>query len=141
MKVYFDTSALIKRYIHEPGSDNVDAIFNDTDEIYVSNITQLEAFSTFRRLKTEKAINEDEYIFLINEFKQDYQYFEKIIFDETVSSISRVIIDAYQLKTLDSIQLGSALCFKNSISLFAACDKKLLRAAREENIHIVDPTE
>lgn len=50
MNLFFDTSALIKRYIYEIGSHLVDNLFQQADSIYVSIITELETYSTLRRI-------------------------------------------------------------------------------------------
>jgi len=61
MKLFFDTSALIKKYIIEDGSKKVDELMNKAESIIVSVITEIEVYSTFKRLLIEKAINEIDY--------------------------------------------------------------------------------
>lgn len=57
MKAYFiDTSALLKRYLKEAGSDVVDAVFEEYAVRYVSGIGLLESFSNLQRLEIEAAI-------------------------------------------------------------------------------------
>lgn len=56
MKLYFDTSALVKKYICETGSENADKLFLSASEIYISIIGHVEAVSSFRRLLLEKEI-------------------------------------------------------------------------------------
>jgi len=51
------------------------------------------------------------------------------------------LIEKYQLKTLDSIQLASCLYRKADISEFVVSDVKLKTAAEGENIEVIDPTE
>ena len=50
MTCYFDTSALIKNYIEEIGSNAIKALLDDADEVYVSEIYIIECISTIRRL-------------------------------------------------------------------------------------------
>ena len=59
MICYFDTSALIKNYIEEIGSDTVKTVLDDADEIYVSEICIIECISTIRRMRKEKLITEN----------------------------------------------------------------------------------
>ena len=54
MTCYFDTSALIKNYIEEIGSNAIKALLDDADEVYVSEIYIIECISTIRRLWKEK---------------------------------------------------------------------------------------
>lgn len=47
---FFDTSALVKRYHHESGSGQVDAIFNDRDnDLIISELAIVELASALRR--------------------------------------------------------------------------------------------
>jgi len=51
------------------------------------------------------------------------------------------LIEEYQLKTLDSIQLASCLARKSVITNFVVSDVKLKNAAKVEGLDIIDPTE
>lgn len=56
MKFYFlDTSALVKRYHSEKGTDRIDKIFSQDDRaIVISSISLTEMVSAFNRKKEEK---------------------------------------------------------------------------------------
>lgn len=61
MKYYFlDTSALVKRYHMEKGTDYVDAIFKKHDRILISSLAIVEVASVFNRKKLEGRLSEDE---------------------------------------------------------------------------------
>ena len=58
---FFDTSALVKRYHVEEGSEKVDEIFNDTEGIFaIVSITIAEFTSVFARKLKEGIITEDD---------------------------------------------------------------------------------
>lgn len=139
MRLFFDTSALIKKYIFEEGSDRVDDIMNKADRIIVSVITEIEACSTFKRLLTENAISENDYKTLMNEFEIDYPYYSHIILDNLITSNAKLLIEKYQLKTLDSIQLGTAVLLKDEIDFFVVCDSKLVRTGKKEGLKVLNP--
>ena len=141
MTLFFDTSALIKRYVIEEGSKKVDKLMDRADNIIVSAITEIEAHSTFKRLLMEKAISQTDYKTLITEFEIDYPYFSKIIFDNLIVTNAKLLIDKYQLKTLDSIQLGTALLLKDEIDYFIVCDSKLVKAGKKEGLKIINPVD
>ena len=141
MKLYFDTSALVKKYIAEKGSENADKLFLSASEIYISIIGHVEAISSFRRLLLEKEIAKKDYEQLKSEIAQDFQFFNVIdVSSETVSSAVRVI-DKYQLKSLDSLHLASALEMKADIDYFISSDQKLLNAAKKEGFKVVNPND
>ncbi|HQP49080.1 MAG TPA: type II toxin-antitoxin system VapC family toxin [Spirochaetota bacterium] len=139
MTLYFDTSALIKKYILEAGSDKVDDLMNNADSIIVSSITEVETYSTFKRLLVEKVISESDYKVLLNEFDIDYPCFTQISFDAPVSTNAKLLIEKYQLKSLDSIQLGTALLLKDDIDYFVVCDTKLISSGKKEGLKIKNP--
>ena len=141
MNLFFDTSALIKKYIDEKGSDKVDELFNNAENIYVSNITEIETLSTFKRLQIENEITEEEYLNLKKEIDIDFNSFEILELDYEIINCSKEVIDKYQLKSLDSIQLGSLLVIKEIIDYFIVCDKKLLEAGKKEKINTINPNE
>ena len=57
MKFFIDSSALIKRYIEEIGSEKVDDLFNIASKIILSPITKIEIYSTVNRLKCESLLS------------------------------------------------------------------------------------
>ena len=140
MKIFMDTSVLIKRYLVETGSDKVDKLFESASQIIVSPVTSIEARSILRRLLAEKKIARSDYKKLNEELSFDFDYFTVVNFDSGLEVSAKTLIDRYQLKTLDAIQLASAISKKSAISLFAASDKKLLAAAREERFKAIDPS-
>lgn len=138
MNYFFDTSALLKNYIEESGSEYVSELMKQAENIYVSEITIIECFSTLRRILSEKFISEDDYSYLKQQVSYDFEYFHIIEY-----SMGRIhcenLIDTYQLKTLDSIQLAASLYVIDEIDGFVCCDNKLLKAAKEENLGIINP--
>lgn len=138
MIFFFDTSALIKNYIEEAGSNMVSSILNEADEIYISEICLIECISTVRRIYKENDISKEEYFRIKKEIKTDMQYFQKIHISDIVE-IAEELVDKYQLKSLDSIQLGSMLFLKTQIDKFVCCDSKLLSAAQKESIATINP--
>ncbi len=61
MRYFFDTSALVKRYIKESGRGVIDNTIDKANDILVSALTQIETISAFRRLLAEEKICEVDY--------------------------------------------------------------------------------
>jgi len=53
MNLFLDTSALIKKYISENGSERVDDFLGKADRVLLSVITEMEIHSVFKRLLVE----------------------------------------------------------------------------------------
>ena len=139
MKYYFDTSALIKSYIEEEGSDKVKSIIDSATEIFVSSITSLECNSTIRRLLLEKSITETSYNLLRKKIEQDFQDFRIIPLTTRIEHLAKDYIHQFQLKTLDSIQLASCSSVLEDIHSFVLSDEKLLSSAKRLRIPILNP--
>ncbi len=140
MNYYFDTSALIKRYIDEEGSESVEALLGQADSICVSFITKIECISTLRRLLLEGLLDQSNYTVLKAEVVEDFQYFTVIDNKEIIQDLCIQLIDKHQLKTSDSIQLACAVAIKNQLDLFVVSDKKLKEKCEFEQFKVFDPT-
>ncbi len=137
MRLFFDTSALMKRYINETGSDKVDRLMDSAEMIVVSSVTYLESLSTVRRLLKENILDFEDYQTIRKNLKEDFKYFVVIKFDSEIETTTIDLIDQYQLKTLDSIQLASAI--HNIDCDFVVSDARLIKAARRKGMKVVNP--
>ncbi|MFP4268480.1 MAG: type II toxin-antitoxin system VapC family toxin [Spirochaetaceae bacterium] len=138
MNLFCDTSALIKNYIDEVGSSRVETALHEASEVTVSTLTLVECFSTLRRILLEGKITEEEYVILKKEIQYDFSFFVHVE-PSDVLLLCEGLIDIYQLKTLDSIQLASALGLKKSIDYFLCFDSKLIHAAEAEGLRVLAP--
>jgi predicted nucleic acid-binding protein len=102
---FFDTSALVKRYHEEPGTERVDAIIEDGDtEIIVSSLLIVETASAFRRKYNRNEISEVE----LNEsigvfFREALDAFVIVPLEESLLTFSFDLILEDDLRTLDSL--------------------------------------
>ncbi len=141
MNLYFDTSALVKRYLNEKGDTKVRGLFDKSERIFVSAVTHVECASAFQRLLQTKFIDKSEYERLMTEIAIDFPFFETVPFDEDVKQIALRVIEKHPLKPLDAIQLASLTYIAEEIESFVVCDNKLKRCSKEEGFKIIDPTE
>ncbi len=110
MVIYMDTSSLIKRYVEEQGSCDVDKYFNSEINIWISPITIFEINSALKRKVEDASINNDTYLKAVDFFVQDYKHYSIVSFDvELIGKVLEVIKSSRSVKTLDAIQIGSAL--------------------------------
>ena len=130
MKVFFDTSALFKKYIQEQGSDKLDEILEKTTEITVAPTFIVEMHSGAQRRLHERIMTTQQMEFLKHEVKLDYVFFAKVYWNDILEEKALTLIHHYKLKTLDSIQLASALLAKTEN--FVTSDHQLFQAAKKE---------
>ena len=143
--IYFlDTSALVKCYIEEPGSDKIQICISQAKVVAVSQLAYPETLSALvRRRQSLQNYSDDQFTLLVKSFRRDWKHFTVLgINDETLHHIDR-LIEVHHLRGADSIHLSTALSFRSVTKtpvIFVASDIGLLSAARKERLMILDPT-
>ncbi len=135
MRVFFDTSAFVKRYIEEPGTDKVIEICRQADDLVLSVICLPEMISTLNRLVREGKLS-----------SHDYQRTRDLILTEiqdtevcyvTPDVITRTIkcLENSPLRAMDALHLGCALLVEPD--LFVSSDQRQIEAARREGLSVI----
>lgn len=139
--IYFDTSALAKKYIKETGSDEVIKIVVG-EVAATSKLTYPEMISTMVRRNRAGDISSKELSELIGIFEDDYNYFALVDFSDEMLSLVKAVLKRHFLKAADGLHLASALWLKNLINenvTFVTSDMNLLKAAEIEGLHTINP--
>jgi predicted nucleic acid-binding protein len=130
LKAFIDTSSLFKKYIEENGSQEFGLLLENISEIIVSPITIIEFHSVIARKQHERGLNVKDAEWIETEFLKDYNYFHVVKWSDELIKKSVSALKEYQLKTLDSIQLASAILTKPDV--FIVSDQKLFNAAKKK---------
>lgn len=146
---YFDTSALIKQYVNETGSEWVRNLFlPEHDHFFITcRLTMPEIYSAFARRLRERSVTEASYATNIRAFESDatavYRFLELTL---EVVQLSRHILEQYPLRANDAVQLASAvvanrlLIASNLTPLrFLSADERLIQAATAEGLICDNP--
>lgn len=139
MILYCDTSALIKRYVEEEGTETVDSLWSASVGIATSVVAFAETAAAFSRKLREGVLTEKEYAETIRTFKTDFNSFILISITTALNATIERLVRRYPLRGFDAIHLSSALIFKNSGSVpvqFACFDRPLNEAAFKEGIAV-----
>jgi predicted nucleic acid-binding protein len=139
MNLFFDSSALLKRYLDEKGSDRIEELFHRATLVFVSSITQVECASTFRRLFHVRDMDKKVYQQVTAEASLDFPFFQIVDLDAQVKEICLQLLIKYPLKSLDTIQLASLIHASTEIESFVVSDQQLKKYALKEGIHVIDP--
>jgi predicted nucleic acid-binding protein len=140
--IYLDSSAFVKRYLEEIGTDVVKSIISTPGVIASSKLTYPEMLSALMRKLRAGEIERRRVHGLIERFERDWYYILVLEFHNGLLQIIKTVLEKYPLKAADSIHLASALWLKHSANTdvtFVASDSNLLKAAQSENLHIVNP--
>ena len=139
MIVYLDTSALVKLYIEEEGTDMVKEITGKADVVATSRISFAEARSALVRCQDEKVISGNNYRQCITNLKSDWEMYLVLDASETVIQIAGELIENYRIRGFDGIHLASGLVLMrqvNEVVNFMCWDSKLWHAAKKEEFKI-----
>jgi predicted nucleic acid-binding protein len=140
MIYFFDTSALIKKYITEKGSETVKQHFAQSTTTVVSSTTKIECFSVINRMLVNFEITVGEAEDLQKQIVDDFLLFEILPFSDSIEKIAIDMVKKHQLRTLDAIQLASALS-TSGLQHFLVSDIKLKESGKAEGLSIIDPNE
>jgi uncharacterized protein len=134
MKLFFDTSAFIKRYIDEKGSDEIEKLCSSADNVGISIAMPIEVISTFSRLKREKRLNEKQYGLLKCELFSDIRDITVIALTPAIVNAAIIGIEQSPLKALDAVHIGCALEYEPDY--FVSGDAQQLSAAAKMGLKV-----
>ncbi|MCF6148401.1 MAG: type II toxin-antitoxin system VapC family toxin [Candidatus Kuenenia sp.] len=139
--IYLDTSALVKKYVAEEGSENIVTIMQNS-VIATSRLTYPEILSAFVRRFRAGDITNNKLKEIVKDFESDWDCFTILDIHEELLPIIKNITEKHYLRGADSIHLSSALWLKNTLNedvAFVASDTNLLNAASSENLNSINP--
>jgi predicted nucleic acid-binding protein len=140
--IYFDSSALLKRYIEEKGSDKVNALLRERWIAAASRLAYPEILAAMTRRHRAKGIETGAFERVRKAFKDDWAFLTVIELNQQVFQIIDQIVAKYGLKGADSVHLSSALWLKKATKediLFVASDLELIQAAKTEKLKVCNP--
>ncbi|MCH7962645.1 MAG: type II toxin-antitoxin system VapC family toxin [Bacteroidetes bacterium] len=134
MKVFFDSTALAKRYIDEEGSDDVEKMCRQTDVLSVSIICLPEIISALNRLRREKQLNKRQYEKIKESLIYDLEEADFYNLTPQVVNHSIQLLEKYALRAMDALHIACALVAQPD--LFVSSDQKQLAAAKKAGLKI-----
>jgi len=135
MRVFFDSSAFVKRYVREAGTDLVLSWCEQSTELCLSGIALPEIVSAFCRLLRENRVSPIQYNHLKTSLMADIA--DAAICDLTPEVIRHAIIGLERnvLRGMDAIHLGSALALH--VDIFVSADARQCAAATQAGLRVI----
>lgn len=138
MIVYFDTSALVKRYLRETDSEMVIELLNGPDHLFGSNvIAQVEMSAAFQKAVRMNIASSAMATEIWGDFLEHWQVFARL--RVTASTIEKAtdIAWKYGLRGYDSLHLAAALLWQEMLGArvtFAVFDRNLWLASQNAGL-------
>ncbi len=132
MKTFFDSSSFAKRYIEEKGSQLVDDVCRDAEELSISVICIPEIISALNRRIREKILPRKDYHVIKQALSDDLRDVFIINLTPEVIAASTTLMETYALRAMDALHVACALEW--GAELFVSSDRQQIVAARKAGL-------
>lgn len=141
-RLYFDTSALVKIYHREAGSEYCLDRYEDQSPLIISELARVEFHSALFRKQRDNELNAEALEVVLQKFEFDCEeryevlHVSSLIYDDACRLLAQYT--GVGLRTLDSLQLATFLnyCEKDQ-DLFVCADRKLSVVVNREGVQAV----
>jgi predicted nucleic acid-binding protein len=137
MILYLDTSALVKLYIDEAGSEDVKRQVEEAQVVATSRVAYVEARAGAARKRREGELSDAEYRHLLESLEADWENYFIVEVSEGIAKLGGELVDRRPLRGFDAIHLASGLLLKRRTRLkvaFLCFDERLKEAAGAEGL-------
>lgn len=134
LNVFFDSSALAKRYIEEKGTDQVQAILSSASALAVSVICVPEIVSALCRRRRERKLSTEEYRNAKASVLTDIDDAAVIGITEEVIARGVGLLEQFPLRSADALHIACASEW--STDLFVSADDRQCKAARARGLRV-----
>ncbi len=131
MKVLLDSSALVKRYLAEPGRESVQAALAQAHQVAVAAHCKAELVSALAAHRD--ALPEAELQRLLGLLQADFDDFERVALDRKVETLSQALLLRHaRLPASDALHLAAAQAC--GADRFVTADRRQAQAAQQEGL-------
>ena len=132
MWAYFDTSALVKRYVDEAGRREVIQLLR-RNECVTSAVLPVELRSGLRRRVADGSLEAARLPTVLKHVSADRPYWTLVEVGPDVLRVAETLVATYPIRTLDAIHVASAQLFAARVSMpgliFVSADKRQTETA------------
>jgi predicted nucleic acid-binding protein len=146
--IFIDTSALVKRYAGEKGSEKIDELFHKEKELWISQLSIIELLSALHRKARDKELLLEDVSIARAAYFRDLRRkrirvvaFDRRIFKDTLKVFLKDRLFLH-LRTLDAFQVSFAdkLNRDKGLDMFVVSDRKFKETlASIRNYPVLDP--
>jgi len=134
LNVFFDSSALAKRYIEEKGSDRVQAILSSASALAVSIICVPEIVSALCRRRRERKLSTEDYQKTKALVLSDIDDATVIGITEEVTARAVALLERFPLRSADALHVACASEW--STDVFVSADDRQCTAAKAHGLRV-----
>jgi predicted nucleic acid-binding protein len=134
---FFDTSALVKLLLEEPGAAAARQAWEMADPQICSRLAFVEARAALAAAHRAGRLDAGQLVVLKRRFAEMTVQAAVVDVDEALVDVAADLAEKHALRGYDAVHLAAALAA--ATPLFVSADADQLRAAHAENLAILDP--
>ena len=142
---YLDTSALVKLYVQEPGTEQMMRLVAPSGghTFTVLALARVEFKAAVRQRERKGDVSHPAAEALIASMEEHLQtlYVVQLVTEAVIEEAS-ALLDRHALRAYDAVQLAGCLALRGKMSespSFVCSDRQLLQAAQHEGLAVLDP--
>ncbi len=146
MNLFFDSSALIKLFHRETGTERLQQLLLDAGTSpYVSELARLEFYSTLYRRRREKSVGHRGLMATLEEFEAEWssnsvEPLGTLVTQEAIALLKE-FGEEYGLRTLDALHLATFVLLAEEDWIFVVADQRLAEVVRKRGYQVFNPLE
>ena len=140
MILYLDASALVKRYIAEKNSLQVNAWITSADAVVTSLITRSEVSAAIGRAHRMKWITYDDALSALETFRKEWGKLQRLPVNEVTVERADSLAWEHNLRGYDAVHLATALLWQETIGstvIVATFDAQLSEVAHRNQMSVL----
>ncbi|MGD0622164.1 MAG: type II toxin-antitoxin system VapC family toxin [Thermacetogeniaceae bacterium] len=140
MICYLDTSALVKLYVHEQGSETVCKLVEAASVVATSKVAYPEARAALARGLREDLLAKKDYRLVVAALQHDWTRYLALEVSDSLVWLAGELAEKHRLRGFDAIHLAAALTLKTQVKsrVVVACwDVRLWEALSAVELEVV----
>jgi predicted nucleic acid-binding protein len=134
LNVFFDSSALAKRYVQEPGTDQVEEILFSASSLGISVICVAEITSALCRHRRERKLSQQQYLKAKQALFEDIEDASVVNITNEVMARAVELLERWPLRSSDALHIASAAEWSGE--LFVSADDRQCAVARAYGLRV-----
>jgi predicted nucleic acid-binding protein len=139
---YLDSSVLVKRYVKERGTREIDRLFDEQRTLLTSSIAWSECLAALSRKRHDGSLSVRGHDRASTAMAAEWRSLNEIGVTREIRERVRELLSRAPLRGMDAIHLASALWAEARLGgevVLYCSDKRLVRAARSLGLTVTDP--
>jgi predicted nucleic acid-binding protein len=135
--LYLDAKALVRRYIQEKASEDMNTWIDTAEMVVTGLITRVEVAAAIARAERMKLISPDETLAALRQFRSEWESFQRLPISENTVIRGGDLAIEHNLRGYDATHLACALIWQETLGIpvtLASFDSQLIEAARNVNM-------